>query len=56
MRVKREMVRVDMESFQGCEMSAGGNRQSYVPDSIISLKSIGEGDSSTESLREDFTS
>lgn len=37
-------------------MSARGNIQSYALDCMMSRKSIGEGDSSTESLKEDYTS
>lgn len=56
MRVKREVVRVHMEEFQDCEMGTRGNIQRHVPDCIMSLKSIGEGNSSAENLKEDYIS
>lgn len=54
--VKGQALRVDMELFQGREVSARRNIHSYVPGCITSLMSIGEGESSAGRLKGDYTS
>lgn len=54
--MKGQALRVDMELFQGCEVSARRNIDSYIPDCITSLMSIREVESSAGRLEGDHSS